>query len=287
MSGHSVGVFGASSFVGRNLLHRLSAEGLRVLAFSRTHAGVAGDFLWRKLPASPEPVAYWVSAAPIWVLPGYFPFFEACGARRIVVLSSTSCFTKADSVDEQEQRVAARLADSEERLRRWAESRGVEWVVLRPTLIYGEGRDRNVSDIARFIRRFGCFPVLGRAAGMRQPVHVDDVARACVSALAAPAASNRAYNISGGEVLSYRTMVERVFAALGCRPRIIAVPLWGFRLALRLARVWPRLRHLTPSMAVRMNSDHVFEHGDAARDFGFSPRPFRLDGVEVGSLTDQ
>lgn len=88
------------------------------------------------------------------------------------------------------------------------------WVILRPTLIYGRGRDRNITVIARFIRRFGFFPVLGRATGLRQPVHAEDVALACHRALEAPAATNRAYNISGGETVTYREMVRRVFLAL-------------------------------------------------------------------------
>ncbi len=60
---------------------------------------------------------------------------------------------------------------------------GVEWVILRPTLIYGHGRDKNITEIARFIRRFGFFPLLGKANGLRQPIHVEDVAEACFAAL--------------------------------------------------------------------------------------------------------
>src|SRR5690554_1920633 len=54
-------------------------------------------------------------------------------------------------------------------------------------------------------------------------VHALDVAGACVAALRAPCA-NRAYNLSGGETLSYREMVERVFGAMGRRPRVVSVP---------------------------------------------------------------
>ena len=61
---------------------------------------------------------------PIWVLPEHFLVLEASGARRVVT---------------------------------WAKSRGIEWVILRPTLIYGLGRDKNISEIARFIRRFSFF----------------------------------------------------------------------------------------------------------------------------------
>jgi nucleoside-diphosphate-sugar epimerase len=218
----------------------------------------------------------WICVAPIWVLPEHFALLEAQGVRRVVVLSSTSRFTKDDSPDLEEQAVAHRLAKAEARVRAWAENRGVEWVILRPTLIYGLGRDKNIAEIARFIRRFGFFPVFGKAEGLRQPIHAEDVAAACVAALQAPSAVNRAYNLSGGETLAYRDMVARVFAALACRPRLLPVPLPVFRLAVALMRCLPRYRHWSTAMAERMNRDLVFDHAEAARDLGFKPRAFML-----------
>ncbi|WP_342674020.1 NAD-dependent epimerase/dehydratase family protein [Candidatus Accumulibacter aalborgensis] len=219
--------------------------------------------------------------APIWVLPEHFALLDAHGARRVVALSSTSRFTKSGSSDSQEQSVAERLAEAEARLQAWAEARGVEWVVLRPTLIYGLGRDKNIVEIARCIRRFGFFPVFGRADGLRQPIHAQDVAGACLAALQAVDVANRAYNISGGETLPYREMVVRVFAALGCPPRLLAVPLPAFRVAVSLLHCLPRYRHWSSAMAERMNQDLVFDHHDAQRDFAFEPRAFVLSQEDV------
>jgi nucleoside-diphosphate-sugar epimerase len=154
-------------------------------------------------------------------------------------------------------------------------------VILRPTLIYGTGRDKNINEIARFVRWFGFFPVLGEAMGLRQPIHAEDVAGACVSALQAPGAANRAYNISGGETLSYREMVIRVFDALGRRPRVLTVPLWAFRLAVSLLRFLPRYRHWSAAMAERMNRDLVFDHAEVALDLGFKPRVFALAAEDL------
>ncbi|MCA8457937.1 NAD-dependent epimerase/dehydratase family protein [Burkholderia multivorans] len=219
--------------------------------------------------------------APIWVLPDYFPLIEASGARRVVALSSTSRFTKVGSGDTAENAVAAKLIESEARVQAWAEQRGIEWVVLRPTLIYGQGRDKNISEMARFIRRFGFFPLLGSAQGLRQPIHAEDVAAACVAALQTPGAANRAYNLSGGETLAYREMVARVFAALGRPARLVIVPLWAFRLAVAMLRCLPRYRHWSAAMAERMNRDLVFDHAEAARDFGFKPRGFALTAKDL------
>jgi nucleoside-diphosphate-sugar epimerase len=281
-----VGLLGATSLVGKCLIPLLINSGARVYAFSRQLIEPVGDGItWRTLSDSrstnTDQLNHWICVAPIWVLSEHFPLLEASGARRVVVLSSTSRFTKVGSGDTAETTVAMRLIEAEDRFVAWAKSRGVEWVILRPTLIYGLGQDKNISEIARFIRRFGFFPVLGRAQGLRQPIHAEDVAAACVSALQAPDASNRAYNISGGETLTYRDMVARVFAALGRHPRLLAVPLWAFRLAVSMLRHLPRYRQWSAAMAERMNRDLVFDHTEAGRDIGFKPRLFSISSEDI------
>ena len=219
-----VGVLGATSFVGTCLLPLLTEKDWRVTAFSRRVFGLNGKGLtWRQLPASELPftlsaveegeenLPYWICVAPIWVLPEYFSLLDAYGAQRVVILSSTSRFTKNDSSDPELRALSLRFADAEASVRKWAESRGVEWVILRPTLIYGLAGDKNITEIARLIRRFGFFPLFGKANGLRQPVHVSDVADACLTALQSPGATNRMYNISGGETIAYRDMVASVF----------------------------------------------------------------------------
>jgi nucleoside-diphosphate-sugar epimerase len=276
--------------VGECLLPALTEAGWHATAFSRDtvkdkNAGIE----WRRLndlrsaPSDerPEAIAWWISILPISVLPQYLDSLRAQGARRVVALSSTSRFTKVASPDPGEQAMVRALAEAESRLQAWAESSGIEWVILRPTLIYGRARDRNITVIARFIRRFGFFPVFGQASGLRQPVHAEDVATACLRALDAPPARNRAYNISGGETVTYREMVRRVFLALGRRPRTLPIPLWMFRLAIAGLRRLPRYRDWSPAMAERMEQDLVFDHAAARRDLGYRPRPFLLAREDV------
>jgi nucleoside-diphosphate-sugar epimerase len=278
------GLLGANSLVGEPLILRLGEHGRHTVAFSRhlPDGDTDRSVTWLRLSISMPPrreipfIKDWLCVAPIWVLPQYFPMIEAYGARRIVALSSTSLFVKKDSSDPGEQHIARRLAEGERALSVWAETQGVEWVILRPTLIYGLGRDRNVAEIIRFVRRWSFFPLLGQAEGLRQPVHAEDVAAACVSALTMPVAANRTYTLSGGETLPYREMVSRVFAGLGKMPRLVAIPRWLFRLGVTALRLLPRYRDWTVEMAERMNRDLVFDHADAARDLSFSPRPFRL-----------
>ena len=264
-----IGIIGASSVVAEHLKQVLPVH-YQPLLFSRSApqgqtTGVAE-----------ATVPLWISVMPIWAVPNYFGLFSARGARRIVAISSTSRFTKAESPIEDERLVAAQLAEGEQALARWASACGVELLILRPTIIYGRGRQLNsLSLIARFITRFGFFPVAGAATGQRQPLHAQDLAMACIQALETTHLSGKTYEVSGGETLSYHEMVGRIFDALGKRRLIVPLPMSAFSAAISCARLLPAFNHLTPVMARRMNEDLVFNHTPAVQDFGFTPRPFR------------
>ena len=139
----NVGVLGATSPLGSCLLKLLSRCDKKATAFSRQPIPPVGEPVqWRQLGlASPDEfkdeISCWVCIAPIWVLPDYFDLLEASGAKRVVALSSTSRYTKTDSVIPAEKALVERLIDNELRLRQWAESRDIEWVILRPTMVYG------------------------------------------------------------------------------------------------------------------------------------------------------
>ena len=210
-----------------------------------------------------------ISLAPIRLLPALVEPLADIGVTRVIAFSSTSRFTKLASADPSERALAQWLVGSEEALAGACVRRSVAWTVFRPTLVYSPGLDRNISEIARFIRRFGFFPIVADGRGKREPVHADDLAIGCVAALGEPRTFNRAYNLSGGETLTYREMVERVFVGLGRRPRILGIPLGVLKAVVHTARIVPRFRKLSAELVTRMNADMCFDHSQASRDFGF------------------
>jgi nucleoside-diphosphate-sugar epimerase len=293
MADNTIGLLGASSLVGGSLIPKLLGKNWKVIAFSRSRISVVHDSIeWRLIDAktstlatqSDEIIPYWICLAPIYILPTFFDSLKTHQIKRIVVLSSTSRFTKSFSSNFNEKKNAAQLAASEEKLKDWAEANQIEWIILRPTLIYGFGKDKNISEIARFIARFRFFPLFGAASGLRQPLHAEDVAQACFSALTTPSVSNRSFNLSGGDAISYKEMVIRIFAAFNIRPTLISIPLTWFKLAIAGLRVFPRFRLWSASMAERMNTDLYFDHSDAASALNFSPRSFKLTKQDLPKI---
>ncbi len=294
----SIGVLGATSLAGRRLLspeiNQCDDFEEKFIAFTRNKNAVnlekSSLVQWCHLSASEisslkGSIENWICLCPVWILSDYFDMLKHFNIRRIIALSSTSCFTKSESIDPSEQKIAQQLIEGEDQLKNWAKTNDIEWVILRPTLIYGFGQDKNIAAVARFIRRFRFFPLLGKAKGLRQPIHADDVATACLQALREPRVANQAYNISGSETLRYDEMVQRVFSALGMKPRYLRVPTLIFRVGVRISKWLPRVRNVSPGMAERMNSDLIFDHTDACRDFNFQPREFLLQPQDVGIAT--
>ena len=276
-------VTGATSLIGRFLPAHLQGAELWGVGRGEAAEGYGRWLRWdltqpgggaAEAPRPPRGAAV-AHLAPVWLLPPVLPALLEAGVTRVVAVSSTSRWTKAASPDPAEREVARRLAEAEAEVARLCGAAGVRWTVLRPTLVYAEGRDRNVSRLAGLARRFGVLPLSGRGEGLRQPVHADDLAAAVCAALASPAAADRAYDLPGGETLTYAQMCRRVFEGLGRRPRLLHAPPWLWRAGLALAS--PLLPGAAAAMGTRMSEDLVFDAASAERDLGWRPRPFRPD----------
>ena len=142
-------------------------------------------------------------------------------------------------------------------------SDGAAAIVLRPTLVYGAGRDRTLSRIAAIARPRGWFPLPRGATGLRQPVHVDDLAATAVAALRAEGAGGRGYDLPGGETLPYREMVARVLAALDPPARLVELPAPLFALLASALRVGGRLQGFGAEAQARLRQAPLFRPGAA------------------------
>jgi nucleoside-diphosphate-sugar epimerase len=272
-------ITGATSQVGRFLLPRLVGEGHSVAALSRSARESADGIRWIEGDIAgsglkSEPVDALIHIAPLVYLPALLPELIEAGCRRVICFGTTSRYSKARSANSKERDFAQNQADAEQRVAQLCAAAGAEWTIFRPTMIYGADMDRNVTFIRRSIRILGFFPLLGGGDGLRQPVHADDLAGACVSVLKEPSTFGRDYSLTGAETLTYRQLVARIFISEGKTPRFLHIPIQLFQAFLWLISRVPRYRDFNSEMARRMNEDLVFGCADAKKDFGYSPRAF-------------
>jgi len=273
-------LLGAGNLIARYLMPRLLAAGYDTVAVARRAVPVPSEIRVETVEFGGEgswaapPGAAVVSVLPLAVLAGALP--RLAGARCIVAIGSTSLFSKAESDDTEERATARKLERAEAVIMARCAEDGTPATILRPTLVYDGIGDRNVARMIRVVRRYRVLPIARPSHGLRQPIHADDVAKAILGAIDNPDAADRAFNIAGGEVLTYRVMAERVFRSQGLRPRFLALPVGWLRGAFRLAERVGVVRETGFGSAVfeRMNRDLVFDNEEGLRVLGYAPRGF-------------
>lgn len=270
-------VLGGGSLVGNYLLPLLAEQGYRGYVVSRKKMEVGLNFAW--LPTTEVQDASWhlqdkaiiISLWPIWLLGPVMAQF--LGAAQLIALSSTSLFGKAGSLDKEEQDLVKRIGKAEEHVRVNSEIFRIPYTILRPTLIYDCIHDQSITFIAQIIKRFGFFLVAGEAMGLRQPVHAEDVAKAVLHSIGNRQAFNTSFNITGGETISYFTMIRRVSEAVGKAIHIVPCPKFILKSMLTVMRALD-FTQLSPSLFDRMNQDLAYDGSEAMRVLQFQPRGF-------------
>lgn len=289
----SVAVVGATSPIGRFLISKLRKNKMKFFSVGRRNRKFDGydihcfDARSKRFEPPIQEADAVINCAPLPTIDQALDMADHLGASRIIAFGSTGRFTKSGSSSPIEREFVSEQAAAEKRFEARSIRQGIAWTLFRPTMIYGGGNDLNVAFIASFIRRFRFFPIPRGAKGLRQPVHADDLAAACIAALTCKPTFGRAYNLGGGERLVYPDLVARIFTALKLRRRVLVLPVWACRLMVQIARKTPKYGFINADMVERTFADLVTDHADAQRDFGYSPRRFIpvIDDIDARSAS--
>jgi uncharacterized protein YbjT (DUF2867 family) len=200
--------------------------------------------------------------------PGIVAAAEDAGIPRAVFVSTTAVTTTLHPPTRQ-----IRLA-AEQQIR----GCGLDWTILRPTMIYGAAGDRNLSRLLLRLSRAVVLPVPSTGRCLHQPVHVADVAAAVLASLQRSAAIGSLYNVAGPEPLPFAELLRTCARAVGSRTRLVPIPLAPL---VTLVRGYERLsRHprIRAEQLLRLAEDKAFPIDAAIQDLGYAPRPF-ADGI--------
>ncbi|MBV5341448.1 MAG: complex I NDUFA9 subunit family protein [Deltaproteobacteria bacterium] len=152
----------------------------------------------------------------------------------------------------------------------------LEWTIFRPSLIFGP-HDAFINMLAAQLRLAPLMPVIGSGSYRLQPIHADDVARCFTLALAMPETIGQAYELCGGDRVSYEALLDMISAALG-RPRPFKphMPLGLMKLAIPLMQKIPQFPITMDQL--QMLLEESICGGEWQKTFGFEPRGLQ-DGI--------
>ena len=189
---------------------------------------------------------------------------KAAGTSRAIFVSSTSIFTTLPAESKSARLAAEAVVLNSE----------LDYTILRPTMIYGGGGDRNMIRLIRFLRRSPLVFVPGSGELRQQPIHVDDLSCAIVACLEADTTIRKIYNLSGAEPITFNEVVDEICRALGIKRLKVHIPIGVALVTARLANRVIGRPLIKEEQILRLNEDKVFDHSAARGDFGFSPRAF-------------
>ena len=202
------------------------------------------------------------------------------GVERAVFFSTTSIYTTLNPASKTVRLEAEQIVKES----------GIPYTIIRPTMIYGSSRDRNLCKFIKFISRSPIFPVFGSGEFKLQPVYVGDLARAVVSILSTDQTIGKSYNLSGGSEFTLNDFVRKISETLGKNTRLIHLPPKPFVLFLSLLENASIDLPIKSEQIQRFNEHKVFSHQNAKEDFGYSPLSFseglQIEMKEMGMIDD-
>ncbi|MEI7634661.1 MAG: NAD(P)H-binding protein [bacterium] len=189
---------------------------------------------------------------------------QTAGVSRAVFMSSTRRYTKYPEA------TARQVMAGEEAVR----SSGLEWTIIRPSMIYGGRQDNNIEHLVRSLRRFPVHPLPGGGRMLWQPVFVWDVVAAIEAALDDPASIRNEYTIAGPQPISYACMVRTILRVMNRRVLLVPIPMAGLKSVAWLSGWISGRPRITMEQIRRLEEDKVFDISPAAHDLHFQPTPF-------------
>lgn len=205
--------------------------------------------------------------------PGIVALAEELGVKRVILIHTTGMFSKFRAYAEEYRRIEEQIINGSK----------VNYVILRPTMIYGTNQDHNMHKLIDYIKNHSIFPVFGDGKGLMQPVHARDLAKAIKLVLDIPSINNKAYNIPGGSVHQYREILNIIANRVNPEIRFIYIP---YKISILMGIVYNFLSNLigrkgqiSIEQIRRLSENKNYSYDEAVNDFGYSPISFD-EGIE-------
>ena len=178
---------------------------------------------------------------------------------KIVFLSSVNVY-----LSEKQAYADSKLA-AEEHIK----NSGLEYSILRCSLVYGKG----CPSFEKIIKTAGLFhivPVLGNGNAYEQPVFIDEVCESVISHTFSQQ-GNKICGLYGKTKMTYNEMVKEISDAIGCKVKLVHLPVKPFRavasFCYRYSVPFPMLPEQIAHMCEDLSCDDMGEIPSSAEEF--------------------
>lgn len=149
-------------------------------------------------------------------------------------------------------------------------------VILRPTLMYGEGDNKHFYALINLMRKFPFFPLPGNGKYIRQPLYAMDFAHVVKNCIKEPKLG--IFNISGLEFITFKNCLIKFKRHYQCFSLVTPIPVFMFRLLLRIAALITKKVPFTEQQLDALIIPETFERIDWPKIFNTTYTTFD-DGI--------
>ncbi len=249
-----IALTGATGFIGQYLLRELPKRGFRLRVLLRRPSvlplecasAVVGDLADVGAVIHSAGLAHAMSGLPeddyrvlnTEATVGLARAAQRAGVRRFVFLSSIRAQSGPTAEAVLTEELPPQPTDAYGRSKLAAEqglaALDLDWVALRPALVYGPGVKGNMAELMRLARLPVPLP-LGALKARRSLLALDNLVEALVTVLAARERLARPLIVADPEPVTIPEMIAALRQGLGRRPGLLPVPAALIRAALRAA----------------------------------------------------
>ncbi|WP_346010057.1 NAD-dependent epimerase/dehydratase family protein [Pseudomonas viridiflava] len=257
-------ITGASGFIGRALFDRLTDQGVAVRGTSRNPSLVSGDWVqvgemhratdWSEALRGCDVVVHAAGRAHVLHEQGADPLTAfrqvnvdgtlalarqalEMGVRRFVLISSIGAngaetisgqpFSELSTPQPQQAYARSKL-EAEQGLRELLAGQPMEWVVVRPPLVYAGDAPGNFGRLLGLVSRRVPLP-LGRVNNVRSMIALQNLVSFLELCMRHPAAANETFVIADGEDVSTAQLVGLLAQGMDHKARLLPVPAKALR----------------------------------------------------------
>ncbi len=153
--------------------------------------------------------------------------------------------------------------------------------ILRPTMIYGDLCDSNMSKFIKMIDKFRMMPVINGGRSLIQPVNARDLGKAFYTVLTSPEkTAGKAYDLSGEKPLQMIEVFKMISDKLNKKTTLVSVPLGLGVVLAQIAKVLTLGKIDYVERVQRMGEDRSYPHAEAKKDFNYNPMNFE-EGIQL------
>jgi nucleoside-diphosphate-sugar epimerase len=163
----------------------------------------------------------------------------------------------------------------EKKISEMREKSGINVTILRPTMIYGNLNDGNISIFMRMVDKLRIFPVIEHGKYALQPVSAKDLGEAYYEILEKPEITmNKEYILSGKQPILLIDIFKTIAKYLGTKNEYISIPFSVAYYGAWIIYIISVGKIDYREKVQRMVESRAFSHEEATQDFGYSPMSF-------------